>query len=98
MSTTSGPLSGDNVEAMVLRPSDSGLQGTTLNLYFDTVSPSGEQEGLIAAGTPFIIRWGTPQTSPGTTLTDPVFTGVTVSSTTAGSVKSTDGTEKVVIK
>ena len=70
------PLSGDNVEAMVLNGGTSGLSGTTLTLNFDAAPAT------IPAGTPFIIRWGTPQDNPGTTLTDPVFNGVTVSNTT----------------
>ena len=39
----------------------------------------------IAAGTPFIAKW------TGSNVTAPVFSGVSVSSTTAGSVTSTDG-------
>ncbi len=70
------PLSGDNVEAMVLDGEDSGLSGTTLTLNFE------DAPATIPAGTPFIIRWGTPQDNPGTTLTDPVFNGVTVSDDT----------------
>ena len=71
----SGPLSGDNVEAMVLRSSDSGLSGTTLTLNFDDATS-------IPAGTPFIIKWGTKESHPDTDLTDPEFTGVTVSTAT----------------
>jgi hypothetical protein len=75
VSTTTGPLSGDNVEAMVLHSSDSGLSGTTLTLNFDTATS-------IPAGTPFIIRWGTPDSHPDTDLTDPVFSDVTINNTT----------------
>ena len=76
VSTTSGPLSGDNVTAMVLNGENSGLSGTTLTLNFDNAPET------IPAGTPFIIRWGTPESNPGTTLTNPAFTGVTVSDDT----------------
>ena len=75
VSTTTGPLSGDGVQAMVLRSSDSGLSGTTLKLNFDAATS-------IPAGTPFIIKWGTTANHPDTDLTDPEFTGVTVSNAT----------------
>ena len=75
VSTTTGPLSGDNVEAMMLHSSDSGLSGTTLTLNFDAATS-------IPAGTPFIIRWGTPDSHPDTDLTDPVFSDVTINNTT----------------
>ena len=75
VSTTTGPLSGDNVEAMVLRSSDSGLSGTTLTLNFDAATS-------IPAGTPFIIRWGTPESHADTDLSNPVFSDVTINNTT----------------
>ena len=84
VSTTSGPLSGDNVTAMVLRTSDSGLSGTTLTLNFDAAPAT------IPAGTPFIIKWDEADN-----ITDPVFTGVTIDNTnrdvafTGGSFKGT---------
>ena len=78
---TGSILDGDNVEAMVLRPSNSGLSGTTLNLYFDAAPAT------IPAGTPFLIKWA----NTGVNLTNPTFTGVTISSTEAGYVASTDG-------
>jgi hypothetical protein len=87
------PLEG--AEAMVLDGNSSGLSGTTLTLNFANISPSGEQEGLIAAGTPFIIRWGTPDNHPDADLVNPVFTGVTIDATmhdvafTGGSFKGT---------
>ena len=64
-------LSGDNVEAMVLHSSDSGLDGTTLTLNFDNAPAT------IPAGTPFIIRW-----TSGEDLKNPEFNGVTVSDAT----------------
>ena len=83
VSTTSEPLSGDNVKAMVLRTSDSGLSGTTLTLNFDNAPAT------IPAGTPFIIKWDGDGSS---NLVSPVFTGVTISNTApADDVISTDG-------
>ena len=69
--------------AMTLRTSDSGFNSESgeLTLNFDAVT-SGS---TIAAGTPFIAKW------TGSNVTAPVFSGVSVSSTTAGSVTSTDG-------
>ncbi|MCR5435253.1 MAG: hypothetical protein K6F20_12790 [Bacteroidaceae bacterium] len=80
VSTTSEPLSGDNVEAMVLRSSDSGLQGTTLNLYFDAAS-------TIPAGTPFIIKWN----NTGVNISDPVFESVTIDATATTTVPFSGG-------
>ena len=56
------------------------FDGTTLvaNLNFTEVSPSGEQRGVIPAGTPFIIKWD----NKGTTIEEPEFTSVTISSAT----------------
>jgi len=78
----SNPLCGDDVQAMVLRSSASGISGTTLTLNFEAVSPSDEQGRLIPAGTPFIIKWGTVDSHPDTDITDPEFTGVKVSKAT----------------
>lgn len=58
-----------------------GLDGTTLYLYFKTATE-------IEAGKPYLIKWA----NDGTTITSPVFSSVTVSSTTAGSVTSIDYT------
>ncbi len=71
VSTTSEPLSGDNVKAMVLRTSDSGLSGTTLTLNFDAAPAT------IPAGTPFIVKWD----NTGENITNPVFNGVTIDKT-----------------
>ena len=74
----SGQMAG--ATAMTMNTSQSGFDASTgtLTLNFDEVT-SGN---TIAAGTPFIVKW------TGTDVTDPVFTGVTISSTTAGSVTS----------
>ena len=85
VSTTTGPLSGDGVQAMTLNGKDSGLSGTTLTLNFDAAPAT------IAAGTPFIIKWN----DTGVNIVNPVFESVTVSSTpinvsfTGGSFKGT---------
>ena len=57
VSIADGPLSGDGVKAMTLDTDNSGVSGSTLTLKFTEVSLSGEQGGLIPAGTPFIIKW-----------------------------------------
>ena len=58
-----------------------GLEGTTLYLYFKNAN-------AITAGKPYIIKW----TEGGTNVTDPVFHGVTVSGGSAAGIPSTDGT------
>ena len=86
VSTTTGPLSGDNVEAMVLRLSDSGLSGTTLKLNFDDAPET------IPAGTPFIVKWD----NTGVNITNPVFQSVTIDNCTEAIANNTqtsdDGT------
>ena len=87
VSTTSGPLAGDDVVAMTLNTSESNLTGSTLTLNFDAAT-------TIPAGTPFIIKWATKET-PATDLVSPVFTGVTIDNTmhnadfTGGTFKGT---------
>ena len=87
VSTTSGPLAGDNVVAMTLNTSESNLTGSTLTLNFEAAT-------TIPAGTPFIIKWATKET-PATNLVSPVFTGVTIDNTmrnadfTGGTFKGT---------
>ena len=91
VSTTSGPLAGDDVVAMTLNTSESNLTGSTLTLNFDAAT-------TIPAGTPFIIKWGEPKGKTGylgTTIENPVFTGVTIDKTmrnadfTGGTFKGT---------
>ena len=88
VSTTSGPLAGDDVVAMTLNTSESNLTGSTLTLNFDAAPTT------IPAGTPFIIKWATKET-PATNLVSPVFTGVTIDNTmhnadfTGGTFKGT---------
>ena len=92
VSTTSGPLAGDDVVAMTLNTSESNLTGSTLTLNFDAAPTT------IPAGTPFIIKWGEPKGETGylgTTIENPVFTGVTIDNTmhntdfTGGTFKGT---------
>jgi len=77
----SGQMEG--ATAMTLNGSTSGFNASTgvLTLNFTDV----ESGSTIAAGTPFIVKW------TGEDVTNPVFSGVTMSSTEAGSVLSTDG-------
>ena len=91
VSTTSGPLAGDDVVAMTLNTSESNLIGSTLTLNFEAAE-------TIPAGTPFIIKWGEPKGETGylgTTIENPVFTGVTIDNTmhnadfTGGTFKGT---------
>ena len=77
VSITSGTLSGDNVVAMTLNSTTSNLNDGTLTLNFDAVATTGEQAGLIPAGTPFIIKWASKE-SPATNLVNPVFSGMTI--------------------
>jgi hypothetical protein len=94
VSITSGTLSGNGVVAMTLDNTTSGLSGTTLTLNFNAVSTTGDQAGLIPAGTPFIIKWASKE-SPAENLVNPVFNGVTINKAT-NNVTSTDG--KVTFK
>jgi hypothetical protein len=86
---TTAPLAGDDVVAMTLDNTTSGLSGTTLTLNFNAVSTTGEQAGLIPAGTPFIIKWASKESSA-ENLVNPVFNGVTINKAT-NNVTSTDG-------
>ena len=63
----------EGATAMTLNGSTSNFnsESSVLTLNFDEVG------GTIAAGTPFIVKW------TGSNVTDPVFSGVTVSSSPA---------------
>ncbi len=67
ISTASGTLSGDNVQAMTLNTTTSNLTDGTLTLNFTAAT-------TIPAGTPFIIKWD----ESGTDIENPVFYGVTI--------------------
>ena len=71
VTTASGTLSGDNVQAMTLNTSSSNFADGTLTLNFTAATN-------IPAGTPFIIKWN----NTGVNIENPVFEGVTVSNAT----------------
>ena len=82
ISTTSGTLSGDNVQAMTLDTTTSSLADGTLTLNF--TAATGQ---TIPAGTPFIIKWDEPSdyvaydgqnAATCSDLVSPVFMGVTI--------------------
>jgi hypothetical protein len=56
-----------------------GLDGTTLHLYFKNAT-------AITAGKPYLIKW-----ESGYNITNPSFTGVTISNDTPEGIASTDG-------
>ena len=58
---------------------ETAFSGGTLTLDFENAT-------TIEAGKPYIIRWGTPDSHPDTDLENPVFSGVTVSTTTNDAV------------
>ena len=73
----------DGADARELIPANSKLEGSTLTLNFTAENAVTE----LVAGTPYLIKW-----SSGEDITNPVFTGVTISKTTPEIVSSTDGT------
>ena len=77
------PLNGATIKA--LDASASGLDNGTLTLAFTDVK-------RITAGQPYIIKWDTK----GSDLENPVFTGVTITSTTPEAITSTDHNVKFV--
>ena len=80
--TVSGSvLDGDDVVVKTL--TDSKFEDGTLTMNFSTTSPA-----TLTAGTPYIIKW-TSEESPAADLVNPVFTGVTVSSTAAATETTT---------
>ena len=77
-------FSGTPLAGAEARPlSAASITGTTLNLNF------GNPVSTLVAGTPYIIKWGNTEGTEPTEATEhivnPVFSGVTISSTTAGS-------------
>jgi hypothetical protein len=67
------PLDGADVRALA----SADLTGDVLTLNF-TPETGEDAVTTIEAGKPYIIRWGTPESNPSTTLKDPVFMNVTV--------------------
>ena len=82
LSFTGTPLEGATVKE--LNAATSNLDNGTLTLNF---TPANS----IEAGKPYIVRWGTPEDNPGGTIVDPVFEGVTISSTAPTAVTFTGG-------
>ena len=80
------PLACDGVEAKVFDNTSSLSYAGVLTLKFSNAPAT------IAAGTPFIIKWN----NIGSTITDPVFSGVTITSTSPTEVESTDHNVKFV--
>lgn len=74
VTTTSAPLSGDNVVAMVFDTETSSFNNGTLTLNFTPVTS-------IPAGTPFIIKW-----DANWDIGSPEFSGVTVDKTVRDAV------------
>ena len=79
-------LDGDNVEAKVFDNTSSLSDAGVLTLKFSAAPAT------ITAGTPFIIKWN----NTGVNLVTPAFTDVTISSTAAQEVESSDGNVKFV--
>ena len=67
------PLADADVRAL----DNANLNGGTLTLNFTAASAVTK----IVAGTPYIIKWGTPDNHPTANLTDPKFTSVTINRT-----------------
>ena len=85
---------GGNVEIRTLSSSEFANESGTLTLNFTPASGDGAVTNL-TAGTPYIIKWNTSGYSVdgGFDITNPVFTDVTVSSSTAAT--ETTGSEWV---
>ena len=79
----SSPLAGATVKK--LNATNSNLTAGTLTLTFDTESTT------MTAGTPYIIKW-----ESGDNITNPVFSGVTITSAAPTEVESADGKVKFV--
>ena len=86
-------LAGATIKELDNSASGSNLAANgTLTLKFSTVyDPTDAPSGSIVAGKPYIVRWGTPEENPGGTIVDPVFSDVTVTSTTPEPVTFTGG-------
>ena len=83
------PLEGATVKTLESATFDNTTGTLTLN--FSEVSPQGGTEGgLIEAGKPYIVKWGSTEsteTTENTEIVNPVFNGVTISSTTPTDVE-----------
>ena len=71
--------------------SSASLDDGVLTLNFTPATGEGAVTS-ITAGQPYIVKWDNTEATEGTEYTEnPVFSGVTISSTTAGSFTSVDG-------
>ena len=77
-------LAGATIKEMDCSATGTELNNGTLTLKFTAATS-------IEAGKPYIVRWGTPESPVGGTIDNPVFSGVTISSTTPTPITSSDG-------
>jgi len=71
--------------------SSASLDDGVLTLNFTPATGEGAVTS-ITAGQPYLVKWDNTEATEGTEYTEnPVFSGVTISSTTAGSFTSVDG-------
>ena len=83
MSVNTHPLYGATIKQLDATNSNLAANGT-LTLSFTTANS-------IEAGTPYIVRWGTPEDNPGGNIVDPVFESVAISSTEPTAVTFSGG-------
>ena len=79
MAETTHPLYGATIKEMDNTAEGTSLDNGTLTLKFNTASS-------IVAGKPYIVKWETT----GVSVSDPVFSGVTISDTTPTAIVSND--------
>jgi len=80
-------LAGATIKEMDCSAKGTELNNGTLTLKFTTAyDPTDAPDGSIVAGKPYIVKWNTT----GDNISNPVFTGVTISSTAPTAVKSYD--------
>ena len=80
----SSPLAGATIKEL-------DATNTSLNTATGALTLAFTEATAITAGKPYIVKWTT-----GDNITNPVFNGVTISSTPAQEVESTDGNVKFV--
>ena len=80
----SSPLAGATIKEL-------DAANTSLNTATGALTLAFAEATAITAGKPYIVKWTT-----GDNITNPVFNGVTISSTPAQEVESTDGNVKFV--
>ena len=80
------PIKGAEIREL----SSARVSGNTLTLNFRYVSATQDNDPLLEAGKPYIINWG----NDNSTISNPTFTNVTISTNGAGSVPSNGVTFK----